>query len=320
MFVLGIDPGLSRCGYGCVIGPIGSERAVAAGVITTDVVLPVPQRLALLRSELVALIEEFHPDVVVVERVLFQTNARTAMSVGQASGVALLTASEANIEVVEYSSNEVKLAVAGYGAATKVQVQTMVARLLKLARVPIHPTSPTRSLRALSSRSGPDDVHGGGPMIGSLRGTIAAIEQLHDGGAEVMIDVSGVGYDVTVGARCAATLPSVGEPVALSIYTHMREGAITLFGFPDRAERQIFSLVITAHGIGPALGLAILGTSSPSTLTRAVATGDVDALTLVPGVGKKTAQRLIIDLTERLGSIHVSSPRRNRAARRRRRK
>jgi crossover junction endodeoxyribonuclease RuvC len=139
MFVLGIDPGLSRCGYGCVIGPIGSERAVAAGVITTDVALPVPQRLALLRSELVALIEEFHPDVVVVERVLFQTNARTAMSVGQASGVALLTASEANIEVVEYSSNEVKLAVAGYGAATKVQVQTMVARLLKLARVPDPP-------------------------------------------------------------------------------------------------------------------------------------------------------------------------------------
>ena len=139
MFVLGVDPGLSRCGYGCVIGPIGSERAVAAGVITTDVALPVPKRLALLRSELVALIEEFHPDVVVVERVLFQTNARTAMSVGQASGVALLTASEANIEVVEYSSNEVKLAVAGYGAATKVQVQTMVARLLKLARVPDPP-------------------------------------------------------------------------------------------------------------------------------------------------------------------------------------
>jgi crossover junction endodeoxyribonuclease RuvC len=139
MFVLGIDPGLSRCGYGCVAGPIGSERALAAGVITTDIDLPVHKRLAMLRAELVALIDEVRPDVVVVERVLFQTNARTAMAVGQASGVALLTASEANLEVVEYSSNEVKLAVAGYGSATKQQVQSMVTRLLKLTRVPNPP-------------------------------------------------------------------------------------------------------------------------------------------------------------------------------------
>jgi crossover junction endodeoxyribonuclease RuvC len=139
MFVLGVDPGLSRCGYGCVAGPLGSERAIAAGVITTDIHEPVHRRLAVLRAELVALIAEIAPDVVVVERVLFQTNARTAMGVGQASGVALLTASEANLDVVEYSSNEVKLAVAGYGAATKAQVQSMVARLLHLPRVPEPP-------------------------------------------------------------------------------------------------------------------------------------------------------------------------------------
>jgi crossover junction endodeoxyribonuclease RuvC len=139
MFVLGVDPGLSRCGYGCVAGPIGSERAIAAGVITTDNTLPVHRRLAMLRAELVDIIETVKPDVVVVERVLFQTNARTAMAVGQASGVALLTASEADLEVVEYSSNEVKLAVAGYGSASKAQVQSMVARLLKLPAVPNPP-------------------------------------------------------------------------------------------------------------------------------------------------------------------------------------
>jgi crossover junction endodeoxyribonuclease RuvC len=139
MFVLGIDPGLSRCGSGCVAGPLGVERTVAAGVITTDVAAAVPDRLAVLRSELAALIAELEPDVVVVERVLFQTNARTAMSVGQASGVALLTAAEAGIEVVEYSANEVKLAVAGYGSASKIQVQQMVARLCKLDTVPEPP-------------------------------------------------------------------------------------------------------------------------------------------------------------------------------------
>ena len=139
MFVLGIDPGLSRCGYGCVEDVNGVQRAVAAGVITTEVGRPIPERLATLRGEIVALVAELHPQVVVVERVLFQTNALTAMSVGQASGVALVTAAEAGIEIAEYSSNEVKLAVAGYGAATKAQVQEMVTRLLMLKSVPQPP-------------------------------------------------------------------------------------------------------------------------------------------------------------------------------------
>lgn len=139
MFVLGIDPGLSRCGYGAVSQSGGSSRAVAAGVITTQVDAPLPNRLATLRNDLEVLLSELRPDVVVVERVFFQTNARTAMSVGQASGVALLSAVEAGCEVFEYTSNEVKLAVAGYGAATKEQVQQMVTRLLQLHTEPRPP-------------------------------------------------------------------------------------------------------------------------------------------------------------------------------------
>jgi crossover junction endodeoxyribonuclease RuvC len=139
VFVLGVDPGLTRCGYGVVSGTEGHERAVAAGVVTTAASDPIPRRLAMLRAELQAIIVEYRPYVVVVERVLFQTNARTAMSVGQASGVALLCAAEAGLEVVEYSSNEVKLAVAGYGAATKRQVQEMVASLLSLREIPKPP-------------------------------------------------------------------------------------------------------------------------------------------------------------------------------------
>jgi crossover junction endodeoxyribonuclease RuvC len=114
----------------------GRTEAVAAGVITTPVDEPVPRRLATLRFELHNLVSELRPDVVVVERVFFQTNARTAMSVGQASGVAMLTAVELGCEVVEYTSNEVKLAVTGFGGATKDQVQRMVARLLDLDVVP----------------------------------------------------------------------------------------------------------------------------------------------------------------------------------------
>ncbi|HEY2429833.1 MAG TPA: crossover junction endodeoxyribonuclease RuvC [Acidimicrobiales bacterium] len=142
MFVLGVDPGLSRCGYG-VVERIGGGRsglrAVAAGVITTPVDDGVPQRLAALGAELRALLAEYAPAVVVVERVLFQANARTAMAVGQASGMALAAAAEAGAEVVQYSPNEVKMAVTGYGAATKAQVQTMVQKVLELEAVPRPP-------------------------------------------------------------------------------------------------------------------------------------------------------------------------------------
>jgi crossover junction endodeoxyribonuclease RuvC len=136
MFALGIDPGLSRCGYGAVRRERSGLRAIAAGVITTPPGDPLPIRLAALAGELRALVDEFQPDVVAVERVLFQANARTAMAVGQASGLALVAAAERGCPVVQYSPNEVKQAVAGYGAATKIQVQRMVQSLLHLAELP----------------------------------------------------------------------------------------------------------------------------------------------------------------------------------------
>ena len=139
MFVLGIDPGVSRCGYG-VVGRDGARfSAVAAGVLTTPTTDPLPDRLASLARELRALLAEYRPDAVVVERVFFQTNVRTAMSVGQASGLALAAAAEAGCEVAQYTANEVKLAVAGYGAADKEQVQRMVQSILALAEPPRPP-------------------------------------------------------------------------------------------------------------------------------------------------------------------------------------
>ncbi len=139
MFVLGIDPGLSRCGYGCVARRPGGFRAIAAGVLTTPAGDPLPNRLAALRADLVALMEELRPDVVAVERIFFRSNAKTAMSVAQASGVALLSAVEQGHAVVEYTAAEVKLAVTGYGNASKEQVQQMVARLVGLAEPPSPP-------------------------------------------------------------------------------------------------------------------------------------------------------------------------------------
>lgn len=139
MFALGIDPGVSRCGYGLVARQGAGYRAVAAGVIRTPPTDPLPERLAALAGELRALIDEHRPEVVVVERVFFQTNVRTAMSVGQASGLALAAAAGAGCRVAQYTANEVKSSVTGYGAATKEQVQRMVQALLGLPDRPRPP-------------------------------------------------------------------------------------------------------------------------------------------------------------------------------------
>ena len=137
MFVLGIDPGLSRCGFGAVRTDARHQpSAVEHGVLHTPHTSPLHERLASMHAQLEDLLVRLQPDVVVVERVFFQTNARTAMGVGQASGLALALACRQGCQVVQYTSNEVKQAVAGYGSADKHQTQSMVAKLLHLAEVP----------------------------------------------------------------------------------------------------------------------------------------------------------------------------------------
>jgi crossover junction endodeoxyribonuclease RuvC len=139
MFVLGIDPGVSRCGYGCVESGAGLGRAVAVGVLTTPPSDPLPDRLAALAVDLERLIADLRPEVVAVERLFFQANTRTAMSVGQASGLVLAAAARAGCTVAQYTPQQVKQAVAGYGAAGKEQVQRMVQSLLGLPEVPKPP-------------------------------------------------------------------------------------------------------------------------------------------------------------------------------------
>jgi crossover junction endodeoxyribonuclease RuvC len=138
VYVLGIDPGLSRCGYGLVEQRSSGTRAVAVGVLRTSPSEPVPHRLAELQADLHALLHEHRPAVVAIERVLFQVNVRTAISVAQAAGIAMAEAVAAGCEVVEYSPNQVKQAVAGVGGATKDQMERMVQTLLGIAQ-PLRP-------------------------------------------------------------------------------------------------------------------------------------------------------------------------------------
>ncbi len=132
-------------------------------------------------------------------------------------------------------------------------------------------------------------------MIGSLRG-----ELLDRTDAELLIEVAGLGYRVQVTPAVVDQIGSVGSEVFLFIHHHQREDAGTLFGFGSLDERRVFETLISTHGVGPSMGLAILSVHSPLGLRQVLATDDIDGLCMVPGVGKKTAARLLIELKTRL--------------------
>jgi Holliday junction DNA helicase RuvA len=132
-------------------------------------------------------------------------------------------------------------------------------------------------------------------MIGSLRGRL-----LDRGTSDVLVEVAGVGYRVTIAPTTAVGLGELGDEVFVWVHHHIREDAETLYGFASRDERVTFEALIGAHGVGPALALAILSVHAPVALTRILLEDDVAALCLVPGVGKKTAARLLVELKSRL--------------------
>jgi holliday junction DNA helicase RuvA len=132
-------------------------------------------------------------------------------------------------------------------------------------------------------------------MIAHLSGTLLAQDT-----ASAVVDVHGVGYEVHISSRTSNNLPPLGGSVALHIHTSVREDAITLYGFPDNAEKRLFLLLNTVSGVGPKLALAILSGLEPADLCTAISLKDMRRLTGLPGVGKKTAERLCMELVEKV--------------------
>jgi Holliday junction DNA helicase RuvA len=140
-------------------------------------------------------------------------------------------------------------------------------------------------------------------MIGSVRG-----ELLDRTDAELLVEVGGLGYRVSVTPATVQEVGEIGSSVFLHVHHHRREDAETLYGFTSIEERRVFETLIGTHGVGPALGLAILSVHSPLGLRHVLATDDVAALCLVPGVGKKTAARLLVELKSRLALPDTDLP------------
>lgn len=134
-------------------------------------------------------------------------------------------------------------------------------------------------------------------MIGFLEGTV-----VEKNGHQVLLGVGGVGYEVQVPSQALAKLPAPGRPARLFTRLHVRDDAMSLYGFSSTEERALFDDLITVNGVGPKVALAVLSVLTPDAIRRAVAAGDHTALTIVPGVGKKVASRVILDLKDRLGA------------------
>lgn len=133
-------------------------------------------------------------------------------------------------------------------------------------------------------------------MIASLRGKVA-----HRDATSVVVEVGGVGYLVNV--TPAEKVPARGEPIELHTSLQVREESMTLYGFTERPMLQLFELLLTSSGVGPKLALAALGTHRPDVLRTAIGGGDVATLTAIPGVGKKVAERLVLELKDKVGGI-----------------
>jgi len=135
-------------------------------------------------------------------------------------------------------------------------------------------------------------------MIAGLKGKLQTI-----GGSWAIIDVGGIGFQVYMPTSTLSTLGAIGEEVEVHTHLHLREDNVTLYGFATAEELGLFQTLITVSGVGPKLALAMLSTMSAEKLAMAISTGSVDLLTMVPGVGKKTAERLILELKGKIAWI-----------------
>jgi Holliday junction DNA helicase RuvA len=134
-------------------------------------------------------------------------------------------------------------------------------------------------------------------MIGSIKGNILEKDR-----ETVLVDVGGVGYEISLPLSTLASLPKVGETISLHIHTHVREDDLKLFGFMSKNDKVAFQTMLKVSGVGPKLALAVLGGLSGSELSSTIGKGDAKRLSAIPGIGKKTAERMILELSGKLVS------------------
>ena len=246
-----------------------------------------------------------------LEDVYFGRNVRSAMTVGRASGVAMLAAAQQGVRCFTYTPQAIKLAVCGSGSAGKKQVQRMVGTLLGLPE----PPAPDHAADALAvaichggaagRRQVLDDLDRAeapeplreqlGPMIAAIRGEVMVRRPDH-----VVIDAAGVGYRLAVSTETLKAVPAIGREAFLHAELIAREDSLSLYGFSSEEERDLFRELISVSGVGPKVAITTLSGGTARELLRAIAAGDAKRFQAVPGIGKRTADRIIVELREKV--------------------
>jgi Holliday junction DNA helicase RuvA len=315
MRILGVDPGTVATGWGVVEAGdpprAAAPRRIAGGVIRCRGELPA--RLADIFAAVRAILAEHRPAALSLEKTFVSDNVQSAFRLGEARGSILVAAAQAGVPVHEYSPAEIKVAVVGYGRAVKEQVQGMVVRLLGLSAAPAADEADalaaalchlhSQRLQALAGGAGRLAAGAGrrpalALMIAHLSGILAS--KSPEG---AVVDIHGVGFQVLLSLHSFYRLPEPGHAVRLLTYTHVREDALQLFGFVEAGERELFLLLLGVAGVGPKLAINILSGMPAEELVEALDAGDVGRLVSIPGVGRKTAERLVLELREKM-SLH----------------
>ena len=138
-------------------------------------------------------------------------------------------------------------------------------------------------------------------MIGRLRGMVVSQRETN-----ITVDVNGIGYETQMTPRDLGSLPGIGEEIVLHTHTYVREDDLRLFGFVTESERELFRILIGASGVGPKVAMAMLGSMAADEIVRAIVTEDADALTVAPGVGKRGAQKIVLELAPKLAGQEVA--------------
>ena len=252
-------------------------------------------RLKTIADGVRGLLAEHEPDAVAIEESYVGADARIALSVGQARGAVLVVCADAGVDCTEYAPASVKQAVCGYGRADKEQVQKMVKAILSLRRAAAAEPRRRRAGGRDLPRARAAAREDGGPVIAQLRGQV-----VRKGPGGLVLDVGGVGYLVQP-TQSVLGRARDGE-LTVHTYLHVREDALQLYGFAEPSERELFEQLLSVSGIGPKVALSIVSGSSPDELRRAIALEDTARFEAIPGIGKKIAQRVVLELKEKLAA------------------
>ena len=300
MRILGIDPGYATTGFGILQAERASVQLINYGTITTPTTLSFPERLEMLYDDMAELLDTVRPDAVAVEELFWGHNVTTGIGVSHGRGVILLAICKAHTPLFEYTPNQVKQAVVGYGSADKHQVMEMTRRILHMEKV-AQPDDAADAIAIalcharLASGAEGDTI----TMFYYLNGTVALLDA-----NLAVIDCGGVGYACHTSNYTLARLQT-GKPAKLFTYCNIKEDAFDIYGFSTREELDCFRRLIGVTGVGTKAALAILSAVSPDQLTLAVMTQDDKTITMAQGVGKKLAQRIILELKDKLGASQL---------------